>query len=364
MNRRPPLRPRAAASSPHASLRIAPVLSASAEYSLRSLPYPHQADLPRLGQPSSQTKFFADPSANLILTSPNQELGVSRWLQLYRGCELACPLCSSRWTYENLGLFSESDFSRRILVRTSAATQLEELMRDKNYRAQPLGIGLTFDPYQPAEHGFRVMRECLELLADARHAVVVFTRSTELLRDLDLYQKLAGHQSVWVQIAFTTMQPNQGQAWESQSSPIAERLKMMRTLVQAGVPVSVSLGPIVPGWNDEEIAELLAATAAHGASHASLNFFELNASSRARLLEWINRHAPSDCPSVLEWLHQKDRTQLLQSMTRKMPATLLEQQVQHLFAKECRRHYMRRGHLPLATEHFLVPRDAQLSLFG
>ena len=54
-----------------------------------------------------------------------------------------------------------------------------------------MAIGTNTDPYQPIEREQRLTRQALEILLRYRHPVHLITKSSLILRDLDLLQELA-----------------------------------------------------------------------------------------------------------------------------------------------------------------------------
>src|SRR5437588_9494596 len=109
----------------------------------------------------------------------------------YRGCEFACKYCYARYTHEFMEMRDGLDFERKIYAKQNASWLLRQDL--KRVRAgEEIAIGTATDPYQPAERKFGITRSILEELS--RHAGLelgIVTKSTLILRDLDLLKRIA-----------------------------------------------------------------------------------------------------------------------------------------------------------------------------
>ena len=83
------------------------------------------------------------------------------------------------------------DFETRIFYKRNAAEVLRSELRRSSYRPAPILLGANTDPYQPIERTRRITRECLKILSDCGHPVNIITKSTLILRDLDLIESMA-----------------------------------------------------------------------------------------------------------------------------------------------------------------------------
>jgi DNA repair photolyase len=119
------------------------------------------------------------------------------------------------------------------------------------------------------ERKLRITRGCLEVLAEFRNPVVVITKNHRVTRDVDVLAELARWQCGAVLISITTLDRELAAALEPRASGPAMRLRAIRTLADAGIPVGVSVAPIIPGLNDSEIAPILEAAREAGAQFAT-----------------------------------------------------------------------------------------------
>jgi DNA repair photolyase len=192
-----------------------------------------------------------------------------RWsLNPYRGCAHGCHYCYARATHTYLGLNAGDDFATRLFAKVNIADVLRLELARSSWTGEPVAIGTATDAYQPIEGRFGLTRRCLDVLREARNPISITTKSTLVLRDLDLLVALAAVASVKVHFTITTVDPVLWRLVEPGTPPPAQRLRVMRRLHEAGVVVGVLMAPILPGITDSaaSIDAVASAAAAHGAT--------------------------------------------------------------------------------------------------
>ena len=158
--------------------------------------------------------------------------------------------------------------------------------------------GVT-DCYQPVEKRLRITRGCLEVLRDFRNPVVLITKNHLVTRDIDLLAELAQHHAAAVYISITSLDPKLAHVLEPRASSPKQRLDAMSALHAAGVPVGVSLAPVIPALNDHEIPAILDAANAAGASFASYTVVRLPFAVKNVFADWLEAHFPERKEKVL-----------------------------------------------------------------
>src|SRR5262249_33844148 len=158
-------------------------------------------------------------------------------------CSHGCSYCYARPTHEYLGLSAGLDFETKVFVKEGAPALLREFLARPGWRPEPIALSGVTDPYQPAERHFRLTRGCLEGAAEARQPVSVITKNALVLRDLDLLGDLAAEHLVHVNVSVTTLDPGLARSMEPRTSTPAARLRAVRELSDAGVPVRVLVAP-------------------------------------------------------------------------------------------------------------------------
>jgi DNA repair photolyase len=255
--------------------------------------------------PSAPSTTVSAESARTILTrNRSPDLGFEQSINPYRGCEHGCIYCYARASHAYLGLSPGLDFETRLFHKPDAPALLERELRRPGYRPSMVVIGANTDPYQPVERRLRLTRSILEVLAAFRHPVGIITRGTLIERDLDLLAPMARAGLLQVGISLTTLDPDLKRRMEPRAPAAAARLRTMRGLAEAGVPVRVMASPIIPVLNEAELEHLLAAAAEVGASSASYALLRLPHEVEPLFVEWLRAHFPDRAEHVLSRLRQ------------------------------------------------------------
>ena len=253
--------------------------------------------------PLPQTRLLIDTAKSVITRNESPDLGFEQSLNPYRGCEHGCIYCYARPTHAFLGLSPGLDFETQIVAKPDAARLLREELARPDYACATLVLGTSTDAYQPFERHERITRAVLEVLLEVRHPVSVVTKSSLIVRDLDLWAELARHQLAHVGISLTTLDGALARQLEPRASAPHARLEAMQRLSEAGVPVSVFASPLIPGINDAELERLLAAAREHGAGSAGYTLLRLPHEVAGLFREWLDWHAPEKAARVMSVLY-------------------------------------------------------------
>ena len=176
------------------------------------------------------------------------------------------------------------------MVKPRAPELLRAEMGRRSWQPTKLALSGVTDCYQPVERKLRITRGCLEVLAEFRNPVVVITKNHLVTRDADVLAELARWQCGAVLISITSLDRDLAAAMEPRASGPAMRLRAIRTLADAGIPVGVSVAPVIPGLNDSEIAPILEAARGAGAQFATYSLVRLQGTVADVFTEWLERH--------------------------------------------------------------------------
>lgn len=205
-------------------------------------------------------------------------------LNPYRGCTHSCHYCYARATHAYYGMNADEDFESRIVVKTNFAAVLRQELARRSWRHESVALGTATDAYQPCEGRFRITRAVLEALRDARNPLSIVTKSTLIVRDLDILAELARAAAVRVYFTITTVDPVLWRIIEPGTPHPLKRLQIMQRLNAAGIPAGVFMAPILPGITDSiDAIEAVAAAASH---HGAVSF----GSSPLRLAPLVKEH--------------------------------------------------------------------------
>lgn len=253
--------------------------------------------------PHPQTRLLVDRARSILSRNDSPDLGFEQSLNPYRGCEHGCIYCYARPTHAYLGLSPGLDFETQIFAKPDAPQLLREALSRPDYRCTTIILGSATDAYQPFERQQRLTRSLLEVMLETRHPVSVVTKSSLILRDLDLWAELARHRLAHVGISLTTLAGRLARQLEPRASAPAARLKAMRELSAAGIPVSAFVSPLIPGITDHELEKLLAAAHEHGATSAGYTLLRLPNEVAGLFREWLEWHAPEKSARVMAVLY-------------------------------------------------------------
>ena len=242
--------------------------------------------------PAFSTEVQVEKVKSIITRNTSPDVPFERSINPYRGCEHGCIYCFARPTHGFMGLSAGLDFETRLFAKPDAPRQLARELSKPGYHAKTIAIGTNTDPYQPVEKEWRIMRQVLEVLADANHPVSITTKSALILRDIDILSQMAEKHLVKVSMSVTTLDRKLSRSMEPRAATPPRRLETIRALAGAGIPVGISVAPIIPVLTDHELERILDSGAAAGASEASYILLRLPLEVAPLFKDWLLEHHP------------------------------------------------------------------------
>jgi DNA repair photolyase len=249
---------------------------------------PEQRELPGV-------EYMAVSARRIINTlPPSSRMPFRHTINAYRGCRHACTYCFARPTHEYLGLNSGEDFERRIVVKVNAVERLRHELDDPRWCRESIAMGTNTDPYQPAEGRYRLTRGLIEVLADRRNPFSILTKSSMVVRDLDVLVAASQRTEVGVAMSIGTDDDELARLTEPGAAPPSQRLAAISTLAEAGLRPSVLMAPILPGMSDAEpqLRRLTRACLDAGAERVTPILLHLRPGVREHYLGWLERERP------------------------------------------------------------------------
>ena len=316
-------------------------------------------------RPDPRTQFFHDATESILARNDSPDIPFSYGLNAYRGCEHGCAYCFARPYHEYLGWSSGLDFETKILVKLRAPELLRRELASPRWEPQLVTMSGATDCYQPAERHFQLTRKCLEVFAEFRNPVGLITKNFLITRDRDILAELARHRCVSAHITLTTLDSDLAGKLEPRAARPEHRLRAIRLLAEAGVPVGVMVAPVIPGLTDHEIPAILDAAKTAGARSAGYVVLRLPHAVKEIFTAWLDEHAPSKKERVLSRVRELRGGQLnVADWGRRMTGEgIFAEQIHDLFALAVRRAGMNKTFADLSTEHFRRPGGTQMSLF-
>jgi len=313
-----------------------------------------------------ETRVYPDRTKSVINPVDVPDIHFDWTINPYRGCEHGCVYCYARPTHETLGLSCGVDFETRLVAKHDAPDLLERELRRKGWRGEPIVMSGVTDPYQPVESKLRITRRCLEVMAAFQQPVSIVTKSSLVLRDLDLIERLHEHDAVRCAVSLTTLDNRLASRMEPRACSPKRRLETIRRISALGVPVTVMTAPIIPTLNDRELPALLQSAAEAGASSAAYVFLRLPHQLKAVFTDWLEREFP-DRAAHVESLIRQSRDGALYDPTpgkRQRGEGAIAEQIGNVFRVFSKRYGLDRMPPPLRAHKVIPPDPNQPSLFG
>jgi DNA repair photolyase len=233
-------------------------------------------------------------------TALNRVRGMGfRWsLNPYMGCVHQCTFCFVRAFEQLADRPSDARYGTSIRVKTNVVEQLRKELARRSWQREQVVVGTATDPYQPAEGRFRLTRGSIEALADAQTPIGLITRGPLIVRDLDVLAYASERAKVGVTFSIPTLDPEIWGRTEPGTAPPRQRLRAIRTLIDAGIDASVGMAPILPGLSDDPagMAEVIKAARDAGATAVWANVLYLRPGTREHFLENLARDWPELVP--------------------------------------------------------------------
>ena len=182
---------------------------------------------------------------------PGGRYGFGWTINPYRGCTHACVYCFARRTHAFLDFNAGRDFEREIVVKVNLPKVLRAELARPSWKRDLVALGTNTDPYQWVESRYRFMPEILAALEEADTPVSVLTKSPLALRDLDLYEQMATHLPVSVNLSIPTLDEKAWRATEPHTPSPSARLDAVAELRAHGIDSGVLIAPLMPGINDD-----------------------------------------------------------------------------------------------------------------
>jgi DNA repair photolyase len=196
------------------------------------------------------------------IKQPDTWFGLKYNMNLYRGCQHGCIYCDSRSE-----CYQIEDFDGEVLIKANAIELLRRELASKRVRG-PIGMGSMNDSYMPLERQVNLTGQALRVIAEFGFPVHVMTKSTLVLRDLDVLRQI-GKRYAAVSFTVTTADDQLGKKIEPRAALVSERFRAMRLLADSGIHTGISMMPILPFIEDnkENVTRIVELARVSGASY-------------------------------------------------------------------------------------------------
>jgi DNA repair photolyase len=250
-------------------------------------------------RPALRTQVFKEQAKSILTRNASPDIPFTVSLNPYRGCEHGCIYCFARPTHSYLGLSPGLDFESRIYAKVNAPELLERELSRKSYVPEPIALGVNTDAWQPVEREMRLTRSVLEVMHRFGQPFAAITKSSLIERDLDLLVPMAERGQMMAAVTITTLDADIARTLEPRAATPSRRLRTIRTLSEAGVPVGVSIAPVIPFVTEPDLERVLEACAEAGATSASYIVLRLPWEVAPLFKEWLSAHFPDRADRVM-----------------------------------------------------------------
>jgi DNA repair photolyase len=245
------------------------------------------------------TQVVEEHVKSIIAANDSPDISFDLSINPYRGCEHGCIYCFARPTHSYLNLSPGLDFETRIVAKVNAAERLREALMRPKHVPKVINLGSATDAYQPVERRLRITRSVIEVLTEFKHPFSVITKSSGIERDLDLIAPMAGQGLAMAFVSVTTLDPALARILEPRAASPARRLKTIEALAKAGVPVGISVSPLIPFINEPELERVLEAGASAGATSGFSIVLRLPWEVNPLFQRWLDEHFPDRAARVM-----------------------------------------------------------------
>ena len=316
--------------------------------------------------PSLRTTVTIEHPRTIISRNASPDVPFDRSINPYRGCEHGCIYCFARPTHAFHDLSPGLDFESRLFAKPDAAALLRAELGKRGYQARPMALGTNTDPYQPIEAEWRITREVVEVLAACDHPLTITTKSDRVVRDLDLLAPMAAKALAAVCVSVTSLDPRVAMTVEPRAPSPERRLTAVRRLADAGVPVYVSIAPVIPAITDHELEHLIERAAEAGAKAAFFIPVRLPHEVAPLFRAWLDAHFPERAAKVMATIRslRAGRDNDPDFFTRMQGSGPWAELLRTRFHIACRKHGLNQARITLRSDLFRPPRGPQGDLFG
>jgi len=254
--------------------------------------------------PPPKTTVSIQKARTIIARNDSPDIPFTQSINPYQGCEHGCIYCYARPSHAFLDLSPGLDFETRLFAKPDAAALLRAELSRPGYRCEPIALGTNTDPYQPIEREWKITRQVIEVLAECEHPLTITTKGVLILRDLDLLAPMAAKNLVRVYVSIAMLDRELARKLDPRAPSPQRRLEMIKALSEAGVPVGVSVAPVIPQLTDKDLEAILEAAAAHGARLATWVMLRLPYEVKDLFRDWLAQHYPLRAEHVMSIVQQ------------------------------------------------------------
>jgi DNA repair photolyase len=206
--------------------------------------------------------------------------------------------CFARRTHTYLDLDAGRDFEREIVVKVNVPELVRAEVARPSWKRELVALGTNTDPYQWVESRYRMMPEILAALEKAETPVTVLTKSPLVMRDVEIFERMAKKLPVSVNLSVPTLDEDAWRATEPHTPSPAARLDAVAELRRRGIDSGVLIAPLMPGINDhpDQVRPIVERAKKAGATFLGTAALHLRGEVKDVFFAWLQEKRPDLIP--------------------------------------------------------------------
>lgn len=269
-------------------------------------PNPFDSHHRELLEPARAAKLmvYGDETREILSRNDSPDLPFRWSVNPYRGCFHACAYCYARPSHEYWGFGAGTDFDSKIIVKEDAPRLLRLAFDKPSWRGELIVFSGNTDCYQPLEASYGLTRACLDVCSAYRNPVGIITKGALVLRDIDVLARL--RRDAWIRVYFSIpfSSDDIARKVEPHAPSITKRFEAMKALADAGISTGISIAPVIPGLNEDDIPDLLDRARRAGACTATHILLRLPGSVEPVFLERMKEAFPERIGKITSRLRE------------------------------------------------------------
>jgi DNA repair photolyase len=258
-------------------------------------------------------KIHLEKAKSILSQNESPDLPFRYSVNPYRGCAHACAYCFARPSHEYLGLGAGTDFDTQIYAKVNAGDLLRKKIGSRHWVRETIAFSGVTDCYQPAESQLKLTQACLQACLEFQNPVSIITKSSLVLRDLELISDLNHSAGATLVVSIPFADAAIAKLIEPFAPSPDIRFRTLEKLSRAGLKTGVSIGPIIPGLNDHDIPGLLSRAKSCGASFAFYVMLRLPGAVRDVFMDRIRKALPEKAGKIEHHIRETRNGSLYQS---------------------------------------------------
>lgn len=314
----------------------------------------------------NKTQFTIVYPKSIVNKVTSPDVGMEYSLNPYQGCEHGCIYCYARNSHQYWGMSAGLDFETKIMVKNNAPKLFREFLSKKNWDGSTISLSGNTDCYQPLERKFKLTESLLKIALEFNQPVSIITKNSLIIRDLEILKQLSKKNLCVVYISINSLSEDVRLKLEPRTVTAKQRLKVIETLTNNGIPVGIMCAPIIPGLTEHEIPKIVEAASKAGAKWAGFTIVRLNGEISKIFTDWLYKAYPDRATKIINSIQSCHDGNLNDSQfgNRMKGTGKVAEIISDNFKLHCKVHKINASRYNLDSKKFNNNLNRQLNLFS